>query len=151
MPPGQNFCTTVFYSSLPSIWYATWLCLYKKDFEPFGATPPGPVPRGHIKIRMCSPSPHPQGYRLWKFRDSSINGLGTMMWHYRRTYVRTDGGYHDIPAFSPKSAGIIIHSSFGNCTPTEVGKTRCAGFRLSEVIFGRRLLLWTRNGRWSRC
>ena len=48
--PGQNFCTTVFYSSLPSIWYATWLCLNKMDFGPFRATPPGPVPRGYIRI-----------------------------------------------------------------------------------------------------
>ena len=50
---GQTFCTTVFYSSLHLIWYATWLCLYKMDFGPFGITPappPGPAPRGYIKI-----------------------------------------------------------------------------------------------------
>ena len=50
MSPGQKFCTTVFYSSLPSVWYATWLCLYKMDFGPFGATPASSVPRGYIKI-----------------------------------------------------------------------------------------------------
>ena len=56
---GKIFCTTVFYSSLPLIWYATWLCLYKKDFGPFRATSPGPAPEVTSKFRMCSSSPHP--------------------------------------------------------------------------------------------
>ena len=59
------------------------------------------------KLRMCSWNSHPKGYRLWKFQDFSLNGLGAMVWHYRRMDVRTDGGYHNIPAFSPKSLGIM--------------------------------------------
>ena len=47
MPPWQSFCTIVFYSSLPLI----WLCLHKMDFGHFGAIhPPGPAPRGYVKI-----------------------------------------------------------------------------------------------------
>ena len=49
-PRGKIICTTVFYSSLPLIWYATWLCLYKMDFGPFGATYLWPCPQGYIKI-----------------------------------------------------------------------------------------------------
>ena len=49
MPPGEIFCTTVFYSSLPLIWHAKCLCLYKMDFGPFVATTPCFVPRGYIK------------------------------------------------------------------------------------------------------
>ena len=54
MPPGQNFCTTVFYSSLPLIWYATWLCLYKMDFGPFVVTP-CPCPQGLHQNSECVP------------------------------------------------------------------------------------------------
>ena len=49
MPLGQNFCTTVFCSSLPLIWYATWLCT-KWILDPSGPHPSGPAPRGYIKI-----------------------------------------------------------------------------------------------------
>ena len=52
------------------------------------ALPPGVT----SKFRMCFSSPHPKGYHLWKFRDSSLNGLGAMVCHYRRT----DGWTGDI-------------------------------------------------------
>ena len=56
--PGQNFCTIVCYSSLPLIWYATWLCLYKMDCGPFRPPPPPPPPNPLCpgvtsKFRMC--------------------------------------------------------------------------------------------------
>ena len=91
MPPETNFCTTVFFSSLPLIYYVTWLYLYKMDFGPFGATPLALPPGAISKFRKCSSSPDPSGYHPWKLRDSSLNGLGAMVWHYRRTCWRTDG------------------------------------------------------------
>ena len=55
MPMWQNFCTTVFYSSLPLIWYATWLfCLYRMDFGPFWVTPR--CPQGLHQNSECVPS-----------------------------------------------------------------------------------------------
>ena len=45
------------------------------------ALPPGVT----TKFWMCFYSPHPKGYHLWKFRGSSLNGLGAMVCHYRRT------------------------------------------------------------------
>ena len=76
-------------------------CLYKMD-------PLGPPPhRGYIKIPNVFLQFLSIGYRLWKFSISSLNGLGAMVWHYRRTDGQTDGrGYHNIPTFSSKSAGI---------------------------------------------
>ena len=41
------------------------------------ALPPGVT----SKFGMCSSSSHPYGYHLWKFRDSSLNDLGAMVWH----------------------------------------------------------------------
>ena len=90
MPSGQIFCTTVFYSPLPSIWYATWLCLYKMDFGPFGATPL-PCPQGlHQKSKCVPPVLIHRAIAYESFRDSSLNGLGAMVWHYRWTSGRTD-------------------------------------------------------------
>ena len=63
-----------------------WLCLYKMDFGPFRTIPPLALPPGGP---MCSSSTNLLGYRLWKFRDSSLNGLGAMVWDYRRTDGRT--------------------------------------------------------------
>ena len=85
MPLGQNFCTTVFYSSLPSIWYATWLCLYKIDFEPFWATPPLALPPGVTsKFQMWSSSPHPLGYYLWQVQGSSSKSLRGVVWQSKK-------------------------------------------------------------------
>ena len=42
MPLRQIFCKNAFYSLVLLIWYATRLCLYKKDFGPLGQ---GPWPR----------------------------------------------------------------------------------------------------------
>ena len=58
MPMGQNFCTTVFYSSLPLIWYATWLCT-KWILDPLGQHPLTLPPWVTSKFQMCSSSPHP--------------------------------------------------------------------------------------------
>ena len=57
--PGAKFCTTVIYSSLPSIWDATWLRLYKTILDPSGPHPPGLTSRGYIKISNVFSSPHP--------------------------------------------------------------------------------------------
>ena len=150
--PRQYVCTIVFYSSLPLIWYAKWLSLYKMDFETFGAKSPAPWPcRPEVisKFRVCFSSPHSYGHRLWKFRDSSLNGLGALAWHYRWTYGGTDGrGYHNIPAFSSKSVGITkkrvlshIHVTTAQISPgarsdhglfTENGRPEKALIRLLE-------------------
>ena len=65
---GQTFCTTVFSSSLPSIWYATcyvctkWILTHRG--QPLAlALPPGVT----SKFRMCSSSPHP-GYYCDSFK-----------------------------------------------------------------------------------
>ena len=65
-----------------------------------------PVPRDYIKIPNVFLQSSSLGlYRLWKFWDSSLNGLGAMVWHYRRTYGRpagrTDGrmGVSQYPRF----------------------------------------------------
>ena len=83
--------------------------------DPLAPTPPpGPAPRGYIKIPNVfrqSSSIGLWGYCLWKFRDSSLkwsrsNGVTF------QTVGRTDGrGYHNIPAFSSKSAGIITNET----------------------------------------
>ena len=99
--PGANvFVTTVFYSSLPLIWHATWLFVQNVFLDPLG---PHPLSLPPSKFRMCSSSPHP--YLLWKFWDSSSNGLGQWC---DITDGWTDRGYRNIPAFSLKSAGKII-------------------------------------------
>ena len=65
------------------------------------ALPPGIT----SKFRMCSSSPHPYCYHPWKFQDSSLNGLGAMLWHYRWTNVRMDGGITISPLFLSKAWG----------------------------------------------
>ena len=58
MASDPQTCPTAplyFSSSLLSIWYATWLYLYKMNFGPFGATPPGPAPRGLHQNSECVP------------------------------------------------------------------------------------------------
>ena len=80
--------------------------LRKNGFWNLRVTHPDPIPRGHIKIPNVFLRPSSIG--LWKFWDFSLNGLGAMVWHYRQTYVRTIARYHNIPAFTPKSAGITM-------------------------------------------
>ena len=43
--------------SLHYLWFVngTWLCLYKMDFGPFRATPPGPAPQGSHQNSKCIP------------------------------------------------------------------------------------------------
>ena len=105
IPLGQNFCTTVFYSSLPLIWYATWLCLYKMNFGSFGVTPPWPGSQRLHQNSKCIPPVLIHRAIARESRDFSLNGLGAMVW---RTDVQTDVGYHNIPAFSSKSAEILV-------------------------------------------
>ena len=109
---GQIFCTTVFYSSLPLIWYATWLCLHKMEFGTFGATPPGPAPWGYIKIMNMflqssflglSPVKVSRFYLKWSKRN------GVTLQTDVRPDGRTDEGYHNIPVFSSNSAGINMY------------------------------------------
>ena len=91
MPPGQNVCTTVFCSYyLPLDMQYDYVCI-KWILDPSGPHPTALRQRVKSKFRMCSSSPHPQGYRLWKFRDSSLNDLGAIVRHYRRTYGWTNG------------------------------------------------------------
>ena len=78
------------------------------DFGPFGATPPWPCPQGLYQYSGCVPPVLIHRFR--KFRDSSLNGLGAMVWHYRQTYSWPDGWVvTQYPAFSSKSTGIIIN------------------------------------------
>ena len=107
MSPGQNLCTTVFYSSLPLIWYAIELhvCLYIMDLGPFGAIPPGPATGLHQNSQCVPPVLIHTGYRLWKFQDSNLNGLGAMVWYYRWTDGRGGGGITISPLFLKKKHG----------------------------------------------
>ena len=58
--PEQNFWTTVFYSSLPLIWYAKWLYVCTKwILDPWGPHPLALSPGLTLKFWMCSSSPHP--------------------------------------------------------------------------------------------
>ena len=119
MPPGQIVCTTVFYSSLPSIWYATWICLYKMDLWPFGATTPGPLHYLRLDMQhdyVCTKwilDPLVSRFTLKWCRNNGVT-LQTNVRPAGRTDGRTagrpdgwtNGGYHNIPAFSSKSVGI---------------------------------------------
>ena len=106
-PQGKIFAPL--YSTLHNLRFDMqhgYVCI-KLILDPSGPHPPWPCPKGSSKFRMCSSSPHPYGYHLWKFWESSLNGLGAMVWHYRWTDGQTDRGYKNIPSFSSKSVGII--------------------------------------------
>ena len=51
--------------------------------DPLGLLPAGPALRGYIKLPNVFLQSSSKGYRLWKFWDSSLNGLGAMVWYYR--------------------------------------------------------------------
>ena len=66
--------------------------------------PPGPVPRGYIKIMNVFLQSSSTG--LSPVKVSSLNGLGAMAWHYRRTDVQMDGrGITISPLFLQKAPG----------------------------------------------
>ena len=72
---------------------------------------PAPAP-SHISAHIKIPNMFLQSSSigLSPVKVSSLNGLGAMVWHYGRTDVRRDGqGYHNIPAFSSKNAGITTN------------------------------------------
>ena len=54
MPPGQMFCTTVFYSSFPLIWYETWLFVQNRFGTLWGHTPLALPPGVTSKFWICS-------------------------------------------------------------------------------------------------
>ena len=58
------------------------------NFGPFGATPPGPAPRGHMKI----PNVFLQSSSIGLLWEYSLNGLGAMVSHYGRTGRGGGGG-----------------------------------------------------------
>ena len=64
----------------------------QNGFGPFGATPSGPAPSGYIKIPNLFVQSSSTGLLPVNIRESSLNGLGAKMWHYRRTNGRTDEG-----------------------------------------------------------
>ena len=110
-PRGKMFAPL--YSTLRYLWFdmqqQDYVCTYvcSEDFGPIGATHPWPCPpRGYIKILPILLQSTFIGLSPVNFRYSSLNGLGAIVWHYRRTYGRTDDGYQNIPACSSKSAGI---------------------------------------------
>ena len=54
-----------------------YVCI-KWILDPSGPYPLALPPRTRSKFRMSSSSPHQYGYPLWQFRESSLNGLGTI-------------------------------------------------------------------------
>ena len=53
--------------------YTKWI------LDPSGPHPPGPAPRGNIKILNVILQSSSIGLSLWKFHNSSLNGLGAMV------------------------------------------------------------------------
>ena len=71
---GANLCITVFYSSLRSFWFATWLCT-KWILDPSGHTP-WPCHWGlHWNSECVPPVLIHMGYYLWQFQSSSSRSL----------------------------------------------------------------------------
>ena len=119
MPPGQTFCTTVFYSvTLHNLRFDMWhdyVCT-TWILDPSGPHPPGPAHRGHIKIPNMFLQSSSIGLSPLKVSRFYLNGLRAMVWHYRRTeswprwlsWMCRPTGDQEVAGSTPAEVGNIL-------------------------------------------